>query len=215
MSKTRYAMLGFLGWRPMSGYDIKSLVDESLAWFWSISYGQIYPTLKKLVEQGAATVQRDEDSGGRIRDVYSITPKGRESLREWMKTPVDMGSERDEMQLKLFLGGQMDPDITLDLIRDFREKQVARKEELESEFEETKGWIEAGEYPEAYKWLIPEGTGGHERRSAVREQALIFLLSMRQGILKAESRIAWCTEAEQLLQDPPFSRTREDADAID
>jgi len=51
-SRTIYAVLGFLTVRPMSGYDIKKAVEVSIANFWTESYGQIYPVLKRLTEQG-------------------------------------------------------------------------------------------------------------------------------------------------------------------
>jgi DNA-binding PadR family transcriptional regulator len=37
-----------LSLRPMSGYDIRKTVQESIRFFWSESYGQIYPALKRL-----------------------------------------------------------------------------------------------------------------------------------------------------------------------
>ena len=40
-SNTAYVILGMLSWRPMSGYEIKSLVDKSTRFFWAASYGQI------------------------------------------------------------------------------------------------------------------------------------------------------------------------------
>jgi DNA-binding PadR family transcriptional regulator len=40
---TRQVVLGFLTWRPMSGYDIKKIVEQSVSNFWSESYGQGWP----------------------------------------------------------------------------------------------------------------------------------------------------------------------------
>jgi DNA-binding PadR family transcriptional regulator len=52
LSHTAYVILGMLGWQPMSGYEIKSLVDKSTRFFWAASYGQIYPELRKLAAAG-------------------------------------------------------------------------------------------------------------------------------------------------------------------
>ena len=49
----------------MSGYDIKKLVDVGLSHFWSENYGQIYPTLESLVQEGLATRKEDRSSGKR------------------------------------------------------------------------------------------------------------------------------------------------------
>ena len=43
---TPNALLGLLSLRPMSGYDIRQVISESIGYFWSESYGQIYPGLE-------------------------------------------------------------------------------------------------------------------------------------------------------------------------
>ena len=45
---SRHAILGVLGFCPMSGYDVKKLIERSIAHFWNESYGQIYPILNRL-----------------------------------------------------------------------------------------------------------------------------------------------------------------------
>src|SRR5258707_12735330 len=54
-NKSRYALLGMLSIRPGSGYDIKKFMEQSTSNFWHESYGQIYPLLKQLVDEGLAT----------------------------------------------------------------------------------------------------------------------------------------------------------------
>ncbi len=203
--KTWFAILGFLSWKPMSGYDIKNLVDISLSYFWTISYGQIYPTLKKLVEAGYATTEVGTGAGARQRNLFNITPAGQRAFDDWMKQRVDLSVQRDEMQLKLFLGGQRDTAQTISLIEDFRKQQSQRRTQLLREYDETKPALESGQFADDIKWLEPEGLSGGRQKQAVREQTLIFLLSIRQGILKAEARITWCEEAIALLKNPPYA----------
>ncbi|MYF92724.1 MAG: PadR family transcriptional regulator, partial [Gemmatimonadetes bacterium] len=59
-NKSKYAIMGMLSIRPMSGYDMKKLIAQSISYFWNESFGQIYPTLKKLVEEGLATRQTEK-----------------------------------------------------------------------------------------------------------------------------------------------------------
>ena len=75
-SKTQFAVLGLLSWQPMSGYDIKKMITMGLSHFWAESYGQLYPTLEKLVKEGLAT-KSSESTGKRKRHVFSITDPGR------------------------------------------------------------------------------------------------------------------------------------------
>ena len=77
LSPTAYVILGFLSWRPMSGYDIKSVADESTRFFWAASYGQIYPELRRLADAGLIEAAEAAE-GGRRRQEYALTAAGRE-----------------------------------------------------------------------------------------------------------------------------------------
>lgn len=37
--KTHFALLRLLSWKPMSGYEIKTIVDVGLSHFWNENYG--------------------------------------------------------------------------------------------------------------------------------------------------------------------------------
>lgn len=86
---------------PMSGYDLKQRIEVSIGNFWNESYGQIYPTLKRLQEEGFVSAAE----GGRAgRKVYDLTEAGRERLRVWLEAPVRQRVTRNELLLKLFFG---------------------------------------------------------------------------------------------------------------
>ena len=48
----KYAILGLLHYRDMHGYRIKRHIEQHFGHMWSINYGQIYPNLKRLEEEG-------------------------------------------------------------------------------------------------------------------------------------------------------------------
>jgi PadR family transcriptional regulator AphA len=110
-----WAVLGLLGIRPMSGYDIKAAVDRTIRHFWAASYGQIYPELKRL-EQAGWIAGKDADRGGRTRRVYRITAAGRRQLEGWLhgyETRIEM---RDESLLRLFFADALPRDEALGLL---------------------------------------------------------------------------------------------------
>ena len=80
-NRTRQAILGFLTWGPMSGYDIQRVVSGSISNFWQESFGRIYPMLAELERDGLATMREESSPGGRPRKVYSITEDGRAAFR--------------------------------------------------------------------------------------------------------------------------------------
>ena len=112
-AKTHYAVLGLISLFPMSGYDLKKFYDRSLRFFWSESFGQIYPALKMLEEEGFAESQHESGARGGERKVFSITPKGQEYLRDWLAEPVEPNPVRNELLLKIFFAraGDIKPII--------------------------------------------------------------------------------------------------------
>jgi DNA-binding PadR family transcriptional regulator len=115
-----WAVLGLLGLKPMSGYDIKNAVDRTIRHFWAASYGQIYPELKRL-EQAGWIKGSDESRGARARRVYKITAQGRRELRGWMhgrETRIEM---RDESLLRLIFADTLPIEEALGLLTARRE----------------------------------------------------------------------------------------------
>jgi DNA-binding PadR family transcriptional regulator len=104
LSPTAYVILGMLAWRPMSGYDVKAIVDHSTRFFWAASYGQIYPELSRLAEAGLVEGEAEAGSGRR-RTAYSLTDAGREALEGWLAQAPRTFEQRDEGLLKLFFAG--------------------------------------------------------------------------------------------------------------
>jgi PadR family transcriptional regulator, regulatory protein AphA len=102
-------ILGLLSPRPLSGYDIKTIVDRSTRFFWAASYGQIYPELKRLEAEGLVEGE-DQPNGGRSRRVYSLTPAGREALHDWLLGSTVTVELRDESLLRLFFADALPSD---------------------------------------------------------------------------------------------------------
>ncbi|WP_138379934.1 PadR family transcriptional regulator [Luteithermobacter gelatinilyticus] len=130
-SRTVYAILGFLASKPRSGYDIKKAIEKSVGFFWSESYGQIYPMLKKLAEDGYAEKLPPDPHSSRKRQRYAITDKGRAVLADWIKQNADYGGYRNELLLKLFFGHNVGVETSLKHLQDFLEHEKQRLEMFE------------------------------------------------------------------------------------
>ena len=109
ISPTGYVVLGMLRLGLRTGYDIKQLVDKSTRFFWAASYGQIYPELKRLEEQGLIEGAPDPQ-GGRQRRAYELTPEGVAALDTWLTNADAVSIEtRDTALLKLFFADNLAP----------------------------------------------------------------------------------------------------------
>jgi DNA-binding PadR family transcriptional regulator len=138
LSPTAYVILGMVSREARSGYEIKSLVDSTTRFFWAVSYGQIYPELKRLSEAGLLEGV-DAPRGDRKRTLYAITPAGEEALRGWLRQAPATFEMREEGLLKLFFSGALPPEEAAETLRWMREHRLGvlqRLRELEPEAEQ-------------------------------------------------------------------------------
>ncbi len=191
--KTRCAILGLLSWQPMSGYDIKKLIEMGLQHFWSESYGQLYPTLNQLVTDGLASRKEGTGTGLRSRHVYSITAKGRRAFSDWLKEPTESTPVRNEFLLKFFLSGRGDISESIRLIEEFQMQERTRLNAFTMSEQILRKALRQQQYPDE----LAEVIGRPEKDS---NQLLVFLLSLTNGIHLTEARLAWCEEALKALR---------------
>jgi DNA-binding PadR family transcriptional regulator len=154
LSPTAYVILGMVSREPRSGYEIKALVDNSTRFFWAVSYGQIYPELKRLAESGLVEGS-DVPRGERKRTVYAITASGEEALREWLRqTPVTF-EMREEGLLKLFFSGVLAPEEGAATLRAMREQRLGVAERLRGI--EPQAQAKLAESDDPYPLLVLQG----------------------------------------------------------
>ncbi len=173
---TKYAVLGVLSIGPMSGYDAKKLIGESIGHAWSESYGQLYPALRSLVREGLATVDIEEQEGRPDRKVYTITEAGLEELRRWVASPLEPEPMRNELVLRIFFGRHASTARLIQMVEMVREERARALEEFEAAEEEAPP--EDRESPDFPYWTM----------------------SLRFGILVSEARLRWCDETLATLR---------------
>ncbi|MCK5149191.1 PadR family transcriptional regulator [bacterium] len=174
---SRFVILGLINAEPMSGYDIKKFIEETIADFWNESYGNIYPTLKKLVEEGLAVKSTEHQQGKPDRMIYQITDAGLDVLKQWLESPFSLPKVRNEFLLKLFFGANVPAETN-------RKHILIYQSMLEKQLENYK---KSTDY---YNSMLSES----------REDQL-GLLTLRQGTLVLEARLKWCKEALAILLD--------------
>ena len=122
LTPTGRVILGMIAFGRRTGYDIKTFVDRTTRYFWAASYGQIYPELKRLEDQGLIR-GRPEPSGGRARTVYELTDAGQAALEHWLGAEDEPSYElRDEGMLKLFFSDSL-PQRRIEIVRAIRTRE--------------------------------------------------------------------------------------------
>lgn len=124
IKKTKYVILGLLAHEPMTGYDIKKHIEHGFSLYWSESFGQIYPALRELSDSSHVRQlsSRSSDSSRQTK-VYEITPAGLDALTEYLTAPIDEDKMRNEMLLKTYFAENIDQEIILKHLRNYKEKK--------------------------------------------------------------------------------------------
>jgi PadR family transcriptional regulator AphA len=174
---SRFAVLGMLSLGSKSGYDIKKSIAESTSNFWSESYGNIYPVLKKLLAQEAILAENgDAQAGSRQKQLYSITKNGKKMLADWLRQPVIFRPKDDELLLKLFFGTTVSPADSRVLLKAAREYHAT----LLRKYEGIKQYI-----------LIQDAT---------KEQKTYWLATLHCGEATSSAMVEWCDATDKELQ---------------
>jgi len=129
INRTKFVILGLLSHEPMSGYDIKKQLESGLSHFWNESFGQIYPSLKHLLDNESIIIFK-EDKNNRNQKIYSITEKGKEELKEWLLLPVEEEKLRYEILLKLYFGNHVPIEANLNHISEFKKRNIVKLKEV-------------------------------------------------------------------------------------
>ncbi|MEC0170876.1 PadR family transcriptional regulator [Paenibacillus graminis] len=176
---TVYIILGLLNHEDLSGYDIKKKIDVMISGFWEVGYGQIYPTLAKLVAEELVIKHKGTGSKGPEKNIYSITDKGRELLKEWVMLPEQKEYTKYEILLKLFFGSLVPDESNLARIEDFKERHIQNLQ------------------------LIQLFKGNLERVLHTEKDHLYFYLTVLFGEHVYKAYLDWADEAKVLLAGKP------------
>jgi DNA-binding PadR family transcriptional regulator len=107
LSLAEWTVLAVVSERRTHGFAIAQLTAPhgELGRIWQIPRPVIYRSIGRLLDEGLLTPGAVESGArGPQRTLYSVTPQGREAVRQWLDTPVEHVREvRSHLLLKLAL----------------------------------------------------------------------------------------------------------------
>lgn len=115
-----HAILGFLEYGPMSGYDLKKFFDQSITHFWSATQSHIYKALENLEKDGMVKSQAIQQEGKPNRKQYQSTNVGKGELRRWLSTPLPIEGAREAWLIQVFFAH----NLTNEEIANLFEKRI-------------------------------------------------------------------------------------------
>lgn len=118
----RHAILGLLSIQPMSGYELKKAIDNSVNHFWTADQSQIYRTLSGLVDDGLATRDTALHDDRPNSHPHSLTDSGSAELDRWLASPLVTVPARETFLVRLFFADRLP-------IAEIRRLVAARRQE--------------------------------------------------------------------------------------
>ncbi len=166
-----HSILAILSFWPSTGYDIKAEFEHKAAGlYWGMSYGSIYPKLKKLEEEGLI-YPIEEKEEGRKKKQYELTPKGWKEFERWLSLPPAYPVVRDELLMKMSTWHEdMDDKVLIGHLQQ-------RKEKTEELLEFVDNWPTNG-----VSYVTDYGT-----------------LAIRYGKIRLEAELKWIEETIDIL----------------
>ncbi|HLS49863.1 MAG TPA: PadR family transcriptional regulator [Actinomycetaceae bacterium] len=129
------AILGQLQREPMHGYRLRKRLNSQLGTFRTLSYGSLYPALRRLTEAGLIRELSTAElphalSGRRGRIIYEITDAGRERLTATLSTASSASWEDDAFDVRFSLFSATDATTRLKILEGRRARMTERLEML-------------------------------------------------------------------------------------
>jgi DNA-binding PadR family transcriptional regulator len=174
------AILGLLKERAMHGYQLKKRLADTLGSFWQVSYGSLYPALKRLQREGAVEMIFPREQIGRRKNVYRITEMGEGLLGELLERAGQEATEDSGFSVRFAFFKYLKPETRIRLLE-------RRRAFLESRWSTIKASLQS------YKEQIDSYT----------------LSLMNHQLAATETDIRWLEDliqAEQRQVQPPEKR---------
>jgi PadR family transcriptional regulator, regulatory protein AphA len=183
MIMLKYALLGFLMYRPLSGYGLKQILDDSISNFWHADLSQIYKTLKKLEADGLISSEIEPSLGDHPdRRVYTLGAAGQAALDEWLATPpVELSPMKEPLMLRTFFAARLPPQtlvVQLHLQRELHRQQLSVYRRKDAAELERKRILLGASDADAQLWDA----------------------TLRAGILYEEMYLKWLDETIEMLE---------------
>jgi PadR family transcriptional regulator, regulatory protein AphA len=177
-----HAILGFLNYRPYSGYDLKKIFDKSIRHFWPADQSQIYRTLNRMKDNGWVEIEVVQQEAYPNRKEYHITPPGQDELRQWLITPLKPEENRSADMIQVFFAAQLSDDEILEIF----ERAAALMRSGLAQYDQIPRNIEAyREYTQSprefFFWMVTLDVGIHTLNSNLE-----FIESLIQRIRNGE-----------------------------
>jgi DNA-binding PadR family transcriptional regulator len=126
------AILGILEESPLHGYQIRKRLGGELGPFRALSYGSLYPALKRMVQEGLIGAEADEElarGSRRSKISYHLTDAGKARLQQELADAGTSSWEDDAFDVRFSMFDRTDSATRLRILEGRRTRLAQRLEE--------------------------------------------------------------------------------------
>jgi len=113
-----YVVIGMVLHVPLTGYDIKKLIEMGTGNFVKASHGSLYPALKKLADKDFLTM-REQPQGDRMKKYYQATELGKAAFLEWLTSPLDSNSFEANLLARIYFFEELPENIRIQQLQEY------------------------------------------------------------------------------------------------
>lgn len=175
-----HAVLGLLSYEPMTGYDIKKMVDLSVSHFWPAVQSQIYKTLGRMEADGWLTVETIPQEPRPPRKVYAITETGRSELLAWLEAPQPPSEVRLAWLIQVFFAGRISDEKVITLLEHQLNIQRRRLQGFSAIPDENRESMSEDDPRERFFWMLTVDYGLASAMAQARWLETV-IASLRKG----------------------------------
>lgn len=121
-----HAILGILRLNPMTGYDLKKVMQDSAFLHWSGNNNQIYKALLELQEDGYVYSEVQHQEGAPTKKQYTITQRGLNALTQWSMLEPEAPECKKPFLAQLAFSGTLGDEELLTLIASYENTMWAQ-----------------------------------------------------------------------------------------
>ncbi len=180
LNSLHYVLLAGIEQEPRSGYDLTQWLAKLGQHYWAAEHSSIYPALQHLLDAELLTSSEEPGLRGRPRKLYRLSSQGRELLRSWVNEPSGLPETRDEQLIKV---------LCFDLLS--REEIIGHLERIRAQHAAKLVY---------YDGVMSTRTAIPATASTNTPERLGPVLTLRRGILAAQSYVDWCDESLALIR---------------
>jgi DNA-binding PadR family transcriptional regulator len=135
------AVLGLLHEGPMHGYELRKRLNLMLGWGRVLSYGSLYPALKKMLRgqliEEVSSKGRAGVTSRRPRIVYQVTAAGTREFQRLMSEVGPTAWEDDNFDIRFAFFSSTDMEIRLRVLEGRRMRLQERLDRIQRELSMT------------------------------------------------------------------------------